>query len=71
MESVHRPRAESRQTTPGGPGLNGLQIGKHYRFKCAEATEPDPLWRNQKTLYLQSIETPELPGNGPGAPCIS
>ena len=45
------------RTTPGGPGLNGLQIGKHYRFKCAEATEPDPLWRDQKTLYLQSIGT--------------
>ena len=45
------------RTTPSGPGLDGLQIGKRYRFKCAEVTEPDPVWRDQKTLYLQSIET--------------
>ena len=45
------------KTAPGGPGLDGLQIGKLYRFKCAEVTEPDPLWRDRKTLYLQSVET--------------
>ena len=45
------------RTTSSGPGLDGLQIGKRYRFKCAEVTEPDPVWRDQKTLYLQSIET--------------
>ena len=51
----HGPKAG--RTSPSGPGLNGLQIGKRYRFKCAEVTEPDTLWRDQKTLYLQSIET--------------
>ncbi len=44
-------------TAPGGPSLDGLQVGKRYRFHCAEVTEPDPLWRNQKVLYLQRIET--------------
>ena len=41
---------------PGGPDLDGLQVGKRYRFKCAEVTELDALWRDRKTLYLQSIE---------------
>ena len=45
------------KTAPGGPSLDGLQLAKRYRFNCAEITEPDPLWRNQKVLYLQSIET--------------
>ena len=45
------------RTAPGGPSLDGLQVGKRYRFNCAEITEPDPLWRNRKTLYLQKIET--------------
>ena len=45
------------KTAPGGPGLDGLQIGKRYRFKCVEVTELDPLWRDRKTLYLQSVET--------------
>ena len=43
-------------TAPGGPSLDGLQVGKRYRFQCTEVAEPDPLWRNRKTLYLQSIE---------------
>ena len=45
------------KTTLGGPSLDGLQVGKRYRFQCTEVTELDPLWRDQKTLYLQSIET--------------
>ena len=45
------------RTAPGGTSLDGLQVGKRYRFKCAEVTEPDPLWRDRKTLYLQSVET--------------
>ena len=45
------------KTAPGGPSLDGLQVGRRYRFQCAEVTEPDPLWRNQKVLYLQRIET--------------
>ena len=44
------------KTAPGGPSLDGLQVGKRYRFNCAEITEPDPLWRNQKVLYLRRIE---------------
>ena len=45
------------KTIPRGPSLDGLQVGKRYRFQCTEVTELDPLWRNQKALYLQSIET--------------
>lgn len=45
------------KTAPGGPSMDGLQVGKRYRFQCAEVTEPDALWRNQKVLYLQRIET--------------
>ena len=44
------------KTAPGGPSLDGLQVGKRYRFNCAEITEPDPLWRNQMVLYLQRVE---------------
>ena len=45
------------KVAPGGPTLDGLQVGKRYRFKCAEVTEQDALWRDRQTLYLQSIET--------------
>ena len=45
------------KVAPSGPGLDGLQVGKHYRFKCAEVTELDPLWRDQQTFYLVSVET--------------
>ena len=45
------------KVAPGGPDLDGLQVGKRYRFKCAEVTELDALWRDRQTLYLQSIET--------------
>ena len=44
------------KTAPGGPSLDGLQVGKRYRFHCAEIAEPDLLWRNQKVLYLQTVE---------------
>ena len=44
------------KVAPGGPDLDGLQVGKCYRFKCAEVTEQDALWRDRKILYLQSIE---------------
>ena len=27
------------KTAPGGPSLDGLQVGKRYRFNCAEITE--------------------------------
>ena len=42
---------------PGGPDLDGLRVGKRYRFKCTEVTELDALWRDRTTHYLQSIET--------------
>ena len=45
------------KTGPGGPSLDGLQVGKRYRFQCAEVTELDPFWRNRQTLYLQRFET--------------
>ena len=45
------------KVAPSGLSLDGLQVGKHYRFKCAEVTEQDALWRDRQTLYLQSIET--------------
>ena len=45
------------KVAPAGPDLDGLQVGKHYRFKCVEVTELDALWRDRATLYLQSIET--------------
>ena len=45
------------KVAPGGPDLDGLQVGKRYRFKCVEVTELDALWRDRKTLYLQSIES--------------
>ena len=48
---------QSGKTTPGGPSLDGLQVGKHYRFKCPEVTEQDLLWRDQKSLFLQNIES--------------
>ena len=40
-----------------GSSLDGLQVDKRYRFQGAEVAEPDPLWRNQKVLYLQRVET--------------
>ena len=45
------------KTGPSGPGLDGLQVGKHYRFKCAEVTEPDAVWRDRQMLYLLRVET--------------
>ena len=66
MEQVNRRAGEwglltdqgvkTGKVAPGGPDLDGLQVGKRYRFKCAEVTELDALWRDRKTLYLQSIE---------------
>ena len=47
---------ETGKTAPGGHSLDGLQVGKRYRFKCAEITELDALWRDRKALYLQSVE---------------
>lgn len=45
------------RVAPAGPDLDGLRVGKRYRFKCAEVTESDDLWRDRKMLYLQSIQT--------------
>ncbi len=47
---------QSGKTYPGGPGLDGLQVGKHYRFKCAQVTDHDSLWRDKQTLYLHHVE---------------
>ena len=37
--------------------LNGLQIGKRYRFRCAVINESDAFWRNRPTLYLACFES--------------
>ena len=47
---------QSGKTYPGGPVLDGLQVGKCYRFKCAQVTELDPVWRDRQTLYLHHVE---------------
>ena len=44
----------------GGPSLNGLEVGKRYRFLCQEDTELDAAGREKQTLYLVDIE-PEKP----------
>ena len=40
----------------GGPSLNGLQVGKRYRFHCVEDTELDFAGNEKQTLYLTDIE---------------
>ena len=47
---------QSGKTHPGGPGLDGLQVGGRYRFKCAQVTKLDSLWRDVQTLYLHHVE---------------
>ena len=47
---------KSGKAVAGGGALDGLQIGKSYRFRCAVVTELDPLWRERQTLYLREIE---------------
>ena len=47
---------KSGQAVAGGAALDGLQIGKSYRFQCALITELDPLWRERLALYLLEIE---------------
>ena len=47
---------QTGRTAPGGSVLDGLQVGKRYRFQCAEITALDPLWQDQRVLYLQRVE---------------
>lgn len=47
---------QSGRTYPNGPGLDGLQVGKRYRFKCAQVTGLDSLWQDKQTLYLHHVE---------------
>ena len=47
---------KSGKSVAGSGALDGLQIGKSYRFRCAVVTELDPLWRERQTLYLREIE---------------
>ena len=66
VEQAHRSAGEwtlltgdgiqSGRTYPGGPGLDGLQVGGRYRFKCARVTELDPLWQDKEILYLHHVE---------------
>ncbi len=39
----------------GGPSLNGLQVGKTYRFLCVAEAELDAAGSEKHTIYLQSI----------------
>lgn len=41
----------------GGPELDGLTVGKRYRFQCREDTELNAVGREKNTLYLVEIET--------------
>ena len=48
---------KSGQAVAGGAALDGLQIGKPYRFQCALITESAEFWRNRQALYLVSFES--------------
>ena len=41
----------------GGPELDGLEVGKRYRFHCQEDTELYAIGSEKHTLYLVEIET--------------
>ena len=41
----------------GGPELNGLEVGKRYRFQCQEDSELDAIGREKRALYLVKIKT--------------
>ena len=66
FERVNRSRGDWGLLTPdgvksgviaeNGPSLNGLQVGKSYRFECQEDTELDAAGREKHTLYLNSFE---------------
>lgn len=65
FERMNRGRGDWGLLTPGGvktgviaesgPSLNGLEVGKSYRFECQEDTELDAAGREKHILYLQSI----------------
>ena len=38
-----------------GPSLNGLEVGKRYRFECLEDIEIDATGKEHSILYLQEI----------------
>ncbi len=41
----------------GGPSLNGLKVGGHYKFSCVEEIEEiEATGRESRTLYLNSYE---------------
>ena len=39
-----------------GAGLDGLEIGKRYRFHCTEIGELDEHWRDKRVLYLRDFQ---------------
>ena len=39
-----------------GAGLDGLEIGKRYRFHCTEIEELDEHWRDKRVLYLRDFQ---------------
>ena len=40
-----------------GPSLDGLEVGRRYRFNCLENLEVDPAGRERRTLYLKEIDS--------------
>ena len=47
---------KSGKVADDGPSLNGLIVGKRYRFDCIEDIEVDAAGREKHVLYLQEIE---------------
>ena len=47
---------KSGKVAEGGPGLDGLQVGKRYIFHCIEDIEMDASGRERHILFLQRIE---------------
>lgn len=47
---------KSGKVSEGGPSLNGLEVGKRYRFHCLESIEVDGAGKEKAALYLQKVE---------------
>ena len=48
---------KSGKAVAGGSALDGLQIGKSYRFRCAVIDESDEFWRDRQAFYLAGFES--------------
>lgn len=47
---------KSGKVSADGPSLNGLEVGKRYRFHCIENIEANGAGQENTTLYLQKFE---------------